>query len=142
MTLDWTTIIGTIIGAIFGGGGIWLFTIGAARKEAEAKADQASEEVNKTKSDVKSAELDQVQEAITIWRGIAEDMKTERDEYKANFLLVSNHNAEMALQLESIRKELAKLSTINSKMVKLLDKITPDNLSEMVDKIKKCHETE
>lgn len=142
MSLDWTTIIGTLIGAIFGGGGIWLFTISASRKEANAKADQATEDVNKTKSEVKSSELDQVQEAIAIWRGIAEDMKTERDEYKANFLLVSNHNAEMALQLESIRKELSKLSTINSKMVKLLDKITPDNLNEMVDKIKKCHETE
>lgn len=142
MTLDWTTIIGTLIGAIFGGGGIWLFTIGAVRKEADAKANQAQEDVNKTKSDVKSSELDQVQEAITIWRGIAEDMKTERDEYKAAFLEVSAHNTKMAEQLESIRKELVKLSSINNKMVKLLDKITPDNLNEMVDKIKKCHETE
>jgi hypothetical protein len=140
--MDWTQVFIAFLGVIGGGGVTYLFTLKAIRKEAMAKADQATEDVNKTKSEVKSSELDQVQEAITIWRGIAEDMKTERDEYKANFLLVSNHNAEMALQLESIRKELAKLSTINSKMVKLLDKITPDNLNEMVDKIKKCHETE
>lgn len=142
MTLDWTTIVTALIGAIFGGGGIWFFTIGATRKEADAKADDAQEQVNKTKSEVKTAELDQVQEAITIWRGIAEDMKTERDEYKAAFLEVSSHNEDMAKKMDSVSKELAKLSAINNKMVKLLDKITPDNLNEMVDKIKKCHETE
>jgi cell division protein FtsB len=141
--MDWVTIISLIFGFIGGGAGlVGVFTLNSQKKKAEAEANQAQEDVNKTKSDVKTAELDQVQEAITIWRGIAEDMKTERDEYKAAFLEVSAHNTKMAEQLESIRKELAKLTTINNKMVKLLDKITPDNLNEMVDKIKKCHETE
>ena len=136
------SIIIALISLLGGGGLTYLFTISATRKKAMAEADQAQETANKTKSEVKTSELDQVQEAITIWRQMAESLKAERDEYKANFLAVSNHNAEMAAQMESIRKELAKLNTINNKMVKLLDKITPDNLTEMVDKIKKCHESE
>ena len=42
--------------------------------------------------------------------------------------------------MEANRKELTRLTNINSKMVKLLDKITPENLSEMVETIKRLHE--
>lgn len=136
------SIVIALISLLGGGGFTYLFTIRATRKKVTAEANKTQEEANKTKSDVKTSELDNVQEAIAIWRGIAEDMKIERDEYKAAFLEVSAHNTNMAEQMASIRKELAKLSATNNKMVKLLDKITPDNLNEMVDKIKKCHEAE
>ena len=46
----------------------------------------------------------------------------------------------MAESLAAIKKELTRLTNINTKMVKLLDKITPENLSEMVETIKKLHE--
>lgn len=133
--MDWTTIISSVLSFIFGGGLLMLFTLRPSVKKADAEAD-------KSQSEAKTTELDNVQEAIKIWREMAEGMKAERDEYKASFLEVTQHNTEMATQMDAIRKELAKLSAINNKMVKLLDKITPDNLNEMVDKIKKCHETE
>ena len=126
-------IVLAFIGLIGGGGITYLFTIRATRKKAMAEAD-------KKQSEVKTSELDNVQEAIKIWREMAESLKTERDEYKQNYLEVQKHNSDMAEQMEAIRKELTRLTNINSKMVKLLDKITPDNLGEMVDKIKQLHE--
>lgn len=126
-------ILIALISVVSGGGIGYFFTINATRKEAMAKADKAE-------SEVKTNELDNVQEAIKIWREMAESLKAERDEYKQSYSEVQKHNAEMAEQMVAVRKELTRLTNINSKMVKLLDKITPENLSEMVETIKKLHE--
>ncbi len=131
--MEWSSILIALIGVVSGGGIGYFFTINATRKEAMAKADKAEGEV-------KTNELDNVQEAIKIWREMAESLKAERDEYKQSYLEVQKHNSDMADQLTAIRKELTRLTNINSKMVKLLDKITPENLSEMVETIKKLHE--
>lgn len=131
--MEWSSIIISFISAVFGGGLGYVFTIKAIRKEAMAKAD-------KVESEVKTNELDNVQEAIKIWREMAESLKGERDEYKQSYIEVQKHNSDMAEQMDAIRKELTRLTNINSKMVKLLDKITPENLSEMVETIKKLHE--
>lgn len=129
-----TELISIILNFILGGGFILLATIKATRKKAMAEADVEQ-------GNVKTKELDNVQEAITIWRQMAESLKAERDEYKASYLEVQKHNADTALQMEAIRKQLTRLTEINSKMVKLLDKITPENLEQMVETIKKIHES-
>lgn len=132
--MDWLTLLATVFGFIGSGYGLYgVFTVKSQRRKAEAEA-------NKVREEVKTNELDNVQEAIKIWREMAESLKAERDEYKQSYLEVQKHNSEMAEQMEAIRKELTRLTNINSKMVKLLDKITPENLGEMIDTIKKLHE--
>lgn len=132
--MDWIELLMVVFGFVGSGYGLYgLVTVKAQRRKADAEA-------NKVREEVKTNELDNVQEAIKIWREMAESLKAERDEYKQSYLEVQKHNADMAEQLEAIRKELTRLTNINSKMVKLLDKITPENLSEMVDTIKKLHE--
>lgn len=132
--MDWIELLVVVFGFVGSGYGLYgMVTVKAQRRKAEAEA-------NKVREEVKTNELDNVQEAIKIWREMAESLKAERDEYKQSYLEVQKHNADMAEQLEAIRKELTRLTNINSKMVKLLDKITPENLSEMVDTIKKLHE--
>jgi len=118
--MDWTTIISLLLNLVFGGGFITtLVTLKSSAKKADA--------------DVKTTELDNVQEAVKIWRETAETFKRELDSYLAN-------QKEMTLQMECLRKEVAKLSSINSKMVKLLDKINTDNLEQIVEQIKKMHD--
>ena len=118
--MDWTTIISLLLNLVFGGGFITtLVTLKSSAKKADA--------------DVKTTELDNVQEAVKIWRETAETFKSELDSYRAN-------QKEMTLQMECLRKEVAKLSTINCKMVKLLDKINTDNLEQIVEQIKKMHD--
>ena len=132
--MDIIGIIATVFGFVGSGYGLYgVVTVKAHRRKAE-------EEANKVRGEVKTNELDNVQEAIKIWREMAESLKAERDEYKRSYIEVQKHNAEMSKQMDAIRKELTRLTNINSKMVKLLDKITPENLSEMVETIKKMHE--
>jgi len=132
--MDWISLIAAVFGFVGSGYGLYgMVTVKAQRRKAENEA-------NKVREEVKTNELDNVQEAIKIWREMAESLKAERDEYKQSYLEVQKHNAEMADQMEAIRKELTRLTNINSKMVKLLDKITPENMSEMVETIKKLHE--
>jgi len=128
-----TELISIILNVIFGGGFLaTVISLKAQKRKAEAEANKVNEEV-------KSNELDNVQEAIKIWREMAESLKAEKDEYKRSYAEVLRHNSEMAEQMEAIRKELTRLTNINSKMVKLLDKITPENLSEVIETIKKLH---
>ena len=113
-------MVSLVLNLVFGSGlVVSLVTLRASKKKAEAEA--------------KTTELDNVQEAVKIWREMAEGLKGELESYKSN-------QTQMTQQLEGLRKEVAKLSSINSKMVKLLDKITPDNLEQMVEQIKKIHE--
>lgn len=87
----------------------------------------------KAKADAKSSELDNVQEAITIWREMAASLKKEISE-------LSHKNESMQKELEGLRRAVNRLSSINNRMVKLLDKITPENLETMVEQIKKIHD--
>ena len=125
--MDWTQIISLILNLALGSGLIVsLATIKSQKRKGDAEADKA-------KAEVKTTELDNVQEAVKIWREMAEGLKMELDQSKKNY-------EDILLQLESLRKEVKTLNGINTKMVKLLDKITPDNLEQMVEQIKKIHE--
>lgn len=94
---------------------ITLATLKSMRKEAGGKA-------NKAVAEARADEIQNVEAAIKIWREIAQDMADKYD-------LVTN-------QVEKLSKEVRRLNTINNRIVKLLDKITADNLESMVDAIK------
>lgn len=103
-----------------------IITIRAQRKKAGAEADNAA-------ALVKTTELDNVQEAIKIWREMAEGLKLELEGYK-------NSHGEMTKEVDALRKEVQKLTAINGKILKLLDKLTPENMEEIKTKIKEIHE--
>lgn len=131
--MNWFEIISLIANLVLGGGLIvTLGTLKATRAKAAAEA-------NRAQSEVKTSELDNVQEAIKIWREMAEGLKLELLATKADYASIKSDYASMSEQVSGLRREVVKLTTINTKMVKLLDKITPDNLGEMVDKIKQLH---
>lgn len=117
-------IVSLILNALLGGGLlVTLVTLRATK--------------NKANADAKGSELDNVQEAITIWREMSKKLHEE--------LTVSREESEqMAIQMhkeiESLRRAVSRLTSVNNKMVKLLDKITPENLNDMVKKIKDIHD--
>lgn len=115
--------ISFVLNAVLGGGFlVSLLTLRSTRKKAKAEA--------------KANELDNVQEAITIWREMAANLKSElAQSRKENDALVN----EMRKEIESLRRAVSRLTTVNNKMLKLLDKITPDNLETMVEQIKELH---
>ncbi len=116
-------LVSLILNAILGGSlVVTLVTLRSTKKKASAEA--------------KASELDNVQEAISIWREMAENLKKELEESRGeNELLAEKMHREM----ETLRKAVARLTNINNKIVRLLDKITPENLEEMVRHIKTIH---
>ncbi|PZX18109.1 hypothetical protein LX69_01146 [Breznakibacter xylanolyticus] len=111
--------ISLLLNLVFGGGFlVSLLTMRSTRKKAEA--------------DAKTSELDNVQEAVKIWREMCESLKSELEDYKT-------YQGEMNAQMEMLRREVARLTAINHKIVLLLDKITPENMEQMIDQIKTVH---
>lgn len=109
-------IISIVANVIFGGGlMLTLITLKSVRKEASGRAQKA---VAQARTD----EIQNVEAAIKIWREIAQDMAEKYD-------LV-------AAQVERLSKEVKRLNSINNRIVKLLDKITAENIEIMVDAIK------
>jgi len=109
-------ILSLILNVLLGTGFLVTFvTLKSAKLEAAAKAEKAVAEV-------KSSEIQNVEAAIKIWRDMAESMATQ--------------NSEIMNEVEKLRMEVNRLRLINNKIVRLLDRITPENMSQMVQKIK------
>lgn len=117
--MEWQSIVNLVLNVLLGGGFlVTLITLKSTRKKSAAEA--------------KSSELDNVEDAVKIWRETAEQLKTELLAYKDN-------QSEMSAQIEKLRNEVMRLTVINNEIVILLTKITPDNLDQMIEQIKKIH---
>lgn len=116
-------MVSLALNLIFGGGFIITFlTIRAQKKKASAEAKGAE-------ASAESTELDNVEKAIRIWREMAENFKTELTCYQEKY-------ADLARQVEGLRREVKKLNTTNQKILNLLDMISHDNLESTVAEIK------
>lgn len=116
-------VVSTVVASIFGGGFVGSFlTVRAQRKKATAEAKGAE-------ANAESTELDNVEKAIKIWREMAENLKSQRDEALNSF-------TEMSKQVEALRRDVKKLNSTNQKILKLLDKISHENLESTVEEIK------
>lgn len=107
------------ISTLLSGGIASLATLRYTRQKSQAEAE-------KMKAEVKTTELDNVQDAIKIWRETTEKLREE---------LNATHSAFNG-QIESLRKEIVRLTNVQNKILKLLDKITSENLDKMVEQIK------
>ena len=76
----------------------------------------------KAVAEAKKDEIQNVEAAIKIWREMAESMADRHDETMS--------------EVKALRCEVNRLRLINNRIVRLLDKITPENLQTTVDKIK------
>jgi len=120
---DLLSIISIILNGLLGGGFFIQFvTLRSLRVKAQAEADTAS-------ANTESVELENVNKAITIWREMAESLKAELKESRDKY-------SEVAEQVEALRKEVAKVNNTSNKILRLLDRITIDNLEKIVEQIK------
>jgi len=124
--MDWTSIISLILNLALGGGlFVSLATIKSQKRKVAAEA--------------QSTELGNVQEVISMWRELADSLKKDLEESKSNSDKMSENYLQLIQQVESLKKEIIRLRQINLKMLELLDKITPENLEQIIEKIKKIH---
>lgn len=109
-------IISLFLNLLLGGGLlVSVVTLRSAKRKAGAEAEKAAAEA-------RADEIKNVESAIKIWREMAEAM-------------TDNYN-KVSGQVTKLTKEVARLSNINNKILKLLDKITPENLENTVEAIK------
>ncbi|SFL10055.1 hypothetical protein SAMN05216357_112126 [Porphyromonadaceae bacterium KH3CP3RA] len=102
-------IISLVLNLLLGSGLIvTLVTLKSTIKKAEAEA--------------KASEIGNVDSVAKMWRELAEKMETQ-------YMNVNE-------QVDKLSREVNRLRAINSKIVRLLDRITPENLVDMVEKIK------
>lgn len=107
--MGWIEVVSLVLNAVLGGTVIVTFT---TLKSVKAKA----------AADAKSSELENVNAAIKIWREMAEEMASDR--------------ANLISHVEGLSVEVRRLKNATNKVVKLLDKITPENMEETIDIIK------
>jgi len=109
-------IISAVLNLLFGGGlVVSVLTLKSTRQKAEAEA-------KATEAQAKASEIGNVDSVAKMWRELAEKMETQ----------YQNVND----QVDKLSREVTRLRAINSKIVRLLDRITPENLADMVEKIK------
>ena len=91
----------------------------------------------KARAEAKASELETTQKAIEIWRETAEAVSAEMVKMRKE-----NEELKLSMQkeIESLRKSVARLTNINNRIMKLLDKITPENLESMLEQIRKIHD--
>lgn len=113
-----------IVIALAGGVGVfissfvtWIF----ARRKNSAEARQAEAQADIT-------ELDRVEQAIAIWRKMAEDLN-------AKVQNLSDENKKLILELKKVRKT-------NEMIINALKSITPENVHKVVDELQKNIESE
>ena len=108
---------------IFGGGFLISFlTLRSQRKKAGAEAKGAE-------ATAEGSELDNVEKAIKIWREMATEMNTELIASRSNYQTV-------VTQVEALGKEVHQLNTISTRILKMLEQITHDNMEKMVTAMK------
>lgn len=116
-------ILSIVLNALLGGGFLFQFiTLRAQRKKADAEAEGA-------KATAETTELKNVETAISIWREMALQLKDELEQSRTQYLEVTKH-------VDDLRKEIKGLRETSNKILKLLDRITPENLERMKEQIK------
>lgn len=116
-------IISLLLNLILGGGLlVSLATLRQTKRKAGAEAEKA---VHEARAD----EIKNVDAAIMIWRKLAEDMS---DKYND----MSNKCEALSRSVENLTTEVNRLRLTNNRIIRLLDKITPENLEHVVAEIK------
>lgn len=95
---------------------VTIATLRSAKVEAAANA-------RKAEAAAKASEIENVESVIKLWRTLAESMAEKQDS--------------LTTQVEELSSEVRRLKNATNRVARLLDKITPENMSEMVDAIKK-----
>ena len=116
-------ILSIVLNALLGGGLLFQFiTLRAQRKKADAEAEGA-------KATAETTELKNVETAISIWREMALQLKNELENQRSQYVEVTTH-------VDALRREVKRLTEASNKILKLLDRITPENLERMKEQIK------
>jgi len=115
-------VISMAMNVLLSGGVVTLYTLRSKKRKAGAEADL-------TMAQADSNELDNVEKAIAIWRDMAESLRKEMTDYRDKY-------EKVYVQVLALKRSIDKLNTTNTKILKMLNKINPENWEGMIKEIK------
>lgn len=116
-------IISLLLNLLLGGGLlVSLATLRQTKRKVGAEAEKAIAEA-------RADEIKNVDAAIMIWRKLAEDMSDKYNDISIKCETLSRN-------VENLTTEVNRLRLTNNRIIRLLDKITPENLEHVVAEIK------
>ena len=123
MASDITSFINLILNLALGGGFIITFiTLRSTRIKAAAEAKSAM-------ALAESIEIDNVSKAIAIWRDMAENVNLELQASRAQYQELTKH-------VSVLRSDIARISAISTRILKMLDDPDHSNLEKMISAIR------
>jgi chromosome segregation ATPase len=122
--MEWISLL---ISFIAGGGLYALFTIGAKRRQANAEAAKSEVDVKSIEVDLKGKELDQVEQAVKIWRESAE---ASEKRYNELYDKMVTEMSKMQQSMTDMESTIKKLTATNNQILKILKEINHDNLEQ------------
>ena len=121
--MDLFQVLSIILNALLGGGMLFqFFTVKALKLKANAEAEGA-------RATAESTELDNVDKVIKMWREMTQQLKDDLLESRQRY-------EDVGKQVDDLRKEVNKLTTTSNKILKMLDRITHENLDKVIEQIK------
>lgn len=112
----WFDLFSLLLNLVLGGSlVVTLKTLKSTKIEAAANA-------KKAEAEAKHSELDNTDAVITFWRELAESVSVRQEA--------------LFKQVEELSIEVRRLKNATNRVIRLLDRITPENLEEMIKKIK------
>jgi len=126
----WFQMLSLILNLLFGGGLILTFmTLRSYKLKSRGEALQATAQADVVEKQAESSEIDNVEKIARMWREQAEA-------YELKWKKTDEQFSQLTQITEELRGEVKRLVTINTKMVKSLDKINADNYEKIVAQIK------
>lgn len=114
--MGWIEIVSLVLNLLLGGG---LVVTAATLRSTKATA---AANAKKAEAVAQASEIENVESVVRLWREMAQKMSEDR--------------ATLATQVEELSTEVRRLKNATNRVVRLLDKITPENMEETIGIIK------
>lgn len=84
----------------------------------------------KASAEAESTQVGSMRDIIQVWKTAVDDLRGELEEAR-------QLREQQQKEIESLRRAVSRLTSVNSKILKMLDKITHENLDVMMEEIKR-----
>lgn len=133
-------LISLIANIVFGSGFLGILTVKAFIKKADGDASQSVAQGKVIQAQAENQQIENMTKIAEVWKeqttALEERLKYKEEQHD----LICTQITELSAKVESLTKEVASWRILTQKMVILIDKVTPDNLEETKQTIKKLHD--
>jgi hypothetical protein len=134
-------LLSLVLNFILGGSGlVMLFSIRSMKKKAEGDASQSVAQAKVVEAEAEGKQIENMLKIAEAWENQTAALEQRLQLKDEQSIELSKQVAALSEQVNKLTKEVTGLRKQTTRMIELIDIITPDNLDEIKLKIKKLHE--